>query len=161
MEWKKATDVILIASFVVLAVFVTLGLYQWISHRSLKKVDKELLFMPIPLAIMAAVYILFDKFLVIATRPNGTGESSFPSTHVMVVATIFFIATIALPHYVKSKAARISLGIAMLVLLVLVCVGRVVSNMHWLTDVIGGLCFAAFFTSIYYLLIKKLKGKNE
>ena len=161
MEWKKATDVILIASFVVLAVFVILGLYQWISRRSLKKVDKQLLFALIPLAIMAAVYVLFDKFIVIATRPNGSGESSFPSTHVMITATIFFIAAIALPRYIKSKTTCVLLDIAMLALLALVCVGRVMSNMHWISDVIGGLCFGAVFAFIYYLLIRKRKAKNE
>lgn len=161
MEWEKATDVILIASLVVLAVFAILGLCQWISRRSLKKVDKTLLFMPIPLAIMAAVYVIFDKFLVIATRPNGSGESSFPSSHVMVVATIFALAAIALPRYIKSKTTCALFDFVMLAMLVLVCVGRVAANMHWITDVIGGLGFAAAFAILYYLLTKKFKDKNE
>jgi hypothetical protein len=72
-----------------LAVFACLGLYQWITRKSLKKVDQELLWFPLPLAIMAVVFIIFDKIIVLATRPNGSGEPSFPSTHVMVVATIF------------------------------------------------------------------------
>ena len=117
--------------------------------------------MPIPLAIMAAIYVLFDKFVVIATRPNGSGESSFPSTHVMVVGTIFALAAIALPRYIKSKTTCALLDFVMLVLFVLVCVGRVAANMHWVTDVIGGAAFAVVFAIIYYCLIRKRKAKNE
>lgn len=166
MEWKKATDVILIASFVVLAVFAGLGLYQWISRRSLKKVDKRLLWMILPLVLMAATYLICDKVLpkffdFMPTRPNGSGEPSFPSTHAMVVGTIFFLAAIALPKYIKSKTACVLLDLAMLALLALVCVGRVMSNMHTATDVIAGVCFAAIFAAIYYLITRERKAKNE
>ena len=155
MNWDQATNVILCASFAVLAVFVILGLYQWIKQRSLKKVDRELLWAPLPLALMAAVYVIFDKFIVLNVRPNGSGESSFPSTHVMVVATIFFLTFLILPKYIHKKSARIALEIAMLILLFLVCIGRVLSDMHWPIDVVGGLVFAFIFTEIYYLIIKK------
>ena len=163
MEWKKATDIILIASFAILTVFVILGLYQWITRKSLKKVDKSLLCFPIPLALLAAVYVIFDKFIILNTRPNGSGEPSFPSTHVMIVATIFFLSAIALPKYIKSKTASILLDIIMLALIVLTCVGRVLSDMHWLTDVIGGLAFAVFFAAVYYFCyrITKKKSKKE
>ena len=159
MDWDKATDIILIASFLSLAVFAGLGLYQWITRKSLKKVDRELLYMPIPLAIMAIVYVVFDKFIVLATRPNGSGEPSFPSSHVMVVATIFFLITIILTKYIKNKTASIIIEIMMAALIILTCIGRVVSNMHSVGDVIGGLVFAFIFAEIYYLIIKK-ESKN-
>ncbi|MBR2658515.1 phosphatase PAP2 family protein [Candidatus Saccharibacteria bacterium] len=161
MEWEKATDIVLVASIAMLAIFFILGICQWISRKSLKKVDKRLLFAPIPLVLMVVIYFIFDKFLVLNTRPNGSGESSFPSTHVMVVATIFFIVAIILPKYIRSKVALAILDIVMLALLSIVCVGRILSDMHWLSDVIGGLAFAAIFTEIYYLCLKKIKFKKE
>ena len=157
MQWSKITDIILIASFAVLAVFAILGLCQFIERKSLKKVDKPLLAMLVPLSLMAATYIIFDKFLILNTRPNGSGEASFPSTHTMVVATIFFCIALILPRYIKSKAACIALDILMFILLILVCVGRVAANMHWASDVIGGLAFAVIFTVIYYLIIRRSK----
>lgn len=161
MEWEKATDIVLVASIAMLAIFFILGICQWITRKSLKKVDKQLLFAPIPLILMAIVYFVFDKFLILNTRPNGSGESSFPSTHVMVVATIFLMVCIALPKYIRSKVAIAMIDVAMLALLSVVCTGRIVSNMHWLSDVIGGLAFAAIFAEIYYLCIKKIKFKKE
>ncbi|MBQ1387306.1 phosphatase PAP2 family protein [Candidatus Saccharibacteria bacterium] len=157
MQWSKITDIILIASIAVLGVFAVLGLYQWIKRKSLKKVDKPLLVMLVPLAFMAATYIIFDKFLILNTRPNGSGEPSFPSTHAMVVATIFLLTAIILPNYIKSKTTRVIMNIVMLLFIALVSVGRVLANMHWVSDVVGGLIFAVIFAVIYYLILRRTK----
>ena len=155
MQWDKISDIILISSLMVLVVFAVLGLYQWIKRKSLAKVDKPLLWMILPLVLMAITYYIFDHFLIWNTRPNGSGEPSFPSTHVMVVATIFFCVAIILPRYVRSKAMCIVIDLLMLLLLVSVCVGRVVANMHWISDVIGGIIFAIIFSTIYYLTTRR------
>ena len=157
MQWSKITDIILVASIAVLGVFAILGLYQWIKRKSLKKVDKLLLLSLIPLSLMAATFIIFEKFLVLNTRPNGSGEPSFPSTHTMVVVTIFLLTAIILPNYIKSKTARVIIDIVMLLFIILVSVGRVLANMHWVSDVVGGLIFAAIFAVIYYLILRRAK----
>ncbi len=158
MQWDLISDIILATSFAALAVFAVLGFCQWIKRRSLKKVDKPLLWAILPLFLMVVTYIIFDKFLILNTRPNGSSEPSFPSTHVMVVAMIFSIIAIILPKYIKSRVARITLDLMMLALLVLVCVARVLADMHWISDVVGGLIFAAIFAVIYYLTIRRYKN---
>ena len=157
MQWSKITDIILVASIAVLGAFAVLGLYQWIKRKSLKKVDKPLLAMLIPLVLMAITYFIFDKFLVLNIRPNGSGEPSFPSTHTMVVATIFLLTAIILPNYIKSKTTRVIMDIVMLLFIALVSVGRVLANMHWVSDVVGGLIFAVIFAVIYYLILRRTK----
>lgn len=155
MNWDLATDIILYASFAILAVFAILGLCQWLKRKSLKKVDKPLLAMLVPLALMAATCIIFDKFLILNTRPDGSGEPSFPSTHAMVVATIFACVALILPKYIKSKFAIIALDFAMLALTVITAIGRVFADKHWSSDVIAGLIFASIFATIYYLIIRR------
>lgn len=157
MQWSKITDIILVAALAVFAVFAILGLYQWIKRKSLKKVDKPLLLSLIPLSLMAITFIVFEKFIILNTRPNGSGEPSFPSTHAMVVATIFLLTAIILPNYIKSKTARVIMDIVMLLFIILVSVGRVLANMHWVSDVVGGLIFAAIFAVIYYLILRRAK----
>ena len=161
MDWDKATDIILYASFAIVGMFALLGLCQWIRRKSLKKVDKSLLFMPIPLALMAIVYIVFDKFLVLNTRPNGSGEPSFPSTHTMVVGTIFMITAIALPRFIKSKFACAVIDIVMLALFAVTAAGRVLSDMHRLSDVIAGAVFALIFAVIYFVIVKLTTKKEQ
>lgn len=157
MNWDKITDIILVAALALLGVFALLGLYQWISRKSLKKVDKPLLAFFPPLALTAAVYVIFDKFLILNTRPDGSGEPSFPSTHVLLVATIFSLIALALPRYVKQKPLRVVLYLLMFALTILVAFGRVFAEKHWPSDVAGAFVFAALNVLIYYLIIKEKK----
>ena len=153
--WELITNIILGISIVTLLVFAVLGLYQWIARKDIKKVDPDLRWMPLPVALMALTYVIFDYVFVVATRPNGSGEPSFPSTHVMIVCTIFFITTIILPHYIKSTALRVVLEILMVVGISLTCTGRILADMHSLWDVLGGMVFAFIFSEIYYRIIKR------
>lgn len=158
MQWGLISDIILATSLATFAIFVTLGFCQRVKRKSLKKVDKELLWAILPFSLMVATYVIFEKFIILNVRPNGSGEPSFPSTHTMVVATIFLVTAIILPKYIKSRAARITLDLMMLIFIVLVSVGRVLANMHWISDVVGGLVFAAIFATIYYLIIRRYKN---
>ena len=155
--WEIITNIILIISVLTLAAFLCLGLYQWVKRKDFAKIDPEIVWMTVPVVLMAIAYVVFDKFIILATRPNGSGEPSFPSTHVMVVATIFFVATIILPHYIKNKTTRIVLEVLMVIAISLTCTGRILSNMHSLGDVIGGLVFAFIFSEVYYQIIKRSK----
>ena len=164
---EKITDIILIASIVILGLFALLGLIQWITRKSLFKVDKQILWMILPMALMAIVYLVCDKFLTpdkfsfMPTRPDGSGEPSFPSTHVMVVTTIFFCISAALPKYIKSKGAIALIDILMFALASVVATGRIVSQKHSYIDVIGAVVFAFIFYEIYYFCIHHKKSKKE
>ena len=155
MQWDLVTNIILIASLATLAVFAGLGLYQWVTRKSFRKVDRRLLFIPIPLVVMVATYFFFDKVFILNFRPDGSGEPSFPSTHVMVVATIFLLVAMNLKTYVKQKPLRIIIDLLMLALVALTCVGRVLANKHWVSDVLGALAFSFIFAEIYYFIVKK------
>lgn len=157
MVWELITNIILILSFITLLIFAIIGIVQWVKRGSFEKIDRRLRWMPLPLVLMAITYFIFDKLIILATRPNGSGEPSFPSTHVMVVATIFFLTSMNLPRYVKSKNARIILEVVMVILISLTCIGRVYSYMHSPIDVIFGLIFAFLFTEVYYRVLKKKK----
>ena len=158
--WEIITNIILVLSILTFATFVALGIYQWIKRGSIKKVDQQILWIPLPMVLMTIVYFLFDKVWILNTRPIDPSVPSFPSSHVMVVATIFFIASMLLSKYIKSEPARITLWIVMTILISLTCIGRVVSGMHWPIDVIGGLIFAFIFSEIYYQCVKKGKKKH-
>lgn len=159
--WELITNIVLILAFITLGIFAFLGLYQWITRKSFKKVDKQIRWMPVPMALVVLTYFIFDKLWILSTRPNGSGESSFPSTHVLVVATIFFIVTIILPKYIKSKTIRVILELLMVIGIALTCTGRVLANLHWPLDVIGAIIFAFIFSEIYFQIIKNRKKSKE
>ena len=157
--WEIITNIILGIAILTLVAFLGLGLYQWVKRGGIEKVDKEIAWIWLPVVLMAITYFIFDKFIILATRPNGSGESSWPSTHVMVVATIFFIVTIILPHYIKDRTTRIVLEVLMVIAISLTWTGRIMANMHSLGDVIAGLVFAFLFSEVYCQVIKR-SSKN-
>ena len=170
MQWELITNIILIASIITILAFVCLAIYQWIDRKSLKKIDPELFWLPLPFILLAVVYLVFEHFIVLNMRPLCVPddpttieycESSFPSTHTMIITTIFFVTTMILPRYVKNKTLRIVLEIIMMVLISLNAIGRVQSQMHWPTDVVGGVSFAFIFSEIYYVVYKKNKKKRR
>lgn len=162
MDWDLITNIILVAALAVLALFAFLALTQWIKTKSFAKIDLELRWAVAPLILMAMTYVIFDHFLIWNTRPNGSGEPSFPSSHVMLVATVFTLTALVIPKYIKSKTVLIILDFLMLALTALVCVGRVLANQHWVSDVIGALIFSVIFALIYLVIIKTLtKGAKH
>ena len=161
MDWDKATDIMVYAAIATVGIFTLLGLYQWITRKSLKKVDKTLWFLLIPLALLVLTYFLFDHVFIWNVRPDGSGEPSFPSTHTMITATVFFCTAIALPKYIKQKSLLIFLDLVMLTFVILVPVGRVIANKHWVSDCIGGLIFAAIFAAIYFFFVHKFVKKES
>ena len=155
MKWDLITNIILIAAIIVLGLFACLGIYQWITRKSFKKIDPELRWAIVPIVLMGITYLVFDHVLIWNTRPDGSGEPSFPSSHVMLVATTFFLTAIILPRYVEKRSHRIFIDVMMLALLVLVCVGRVLANKHWVSDVEGALIFSLIFAAIYCLILRR------
>ena len=115
----------------------------------------------VPLVLMAAVYLVFDKVWVVSTRPDGSGEPSFPSSHAMVVGTVFALTAIALPHYIKNRKLCVVLYAVMALMVGLVAAGRVLANKHYVVDVVAGLVFAGVFGGIYYYLVKTARRKQK
>ena len=160
MDWDKATDIMVYTALLAFAIFGVLGLYQWITRKSLRKVDKPLLMLLVPCIMVLITYIIFDHIFVLNVRPDGSGEPSFPSTHTMLVATIFPCIAIILPNYIKQKSLVAFLDLVMLAFVILVPIGRVLANKHWVSDVIGGLIFSAIFAGIYLFLVKKFASRS-
>ena len=162
MNWDKATDIMVYTALATVVVLGAMGLYQWITRKSFKKIDKPLVTLLIPLVLVVIAWLVFDKIWVLNTRPDGSGEPSFPSTHTMITATVFFCTAILLPRYIKQKYLLILLDFIMLAFVILVPVGRVLANKHWTSDVIGGLIFSVIFAGIYFATVKLLtKGEQN
>lgn len=163
-NWGSVTNILLVAVFAILGLFGIIGLVQWIKRKSLKKVDPELLWMLPSLVLMAVIYVIFEKFIVIHTRPimiGGVAESSFPSTHVMIAATILLMVMRALPRYISSRARRIVIDVCLTSVIVVMAAGRVLAGMHWMSDVLGGLVFGAVLMAVYVIILKLTKEKHE
>ena len=102
------------------------------------------------IAVMAA--FLFFEFLVINYRPaliEGDLEVSYPSSTTMLVMCVMPAAMLQLNGRIKNKTARYSVNSILAVFTAFMVIGRILSGVHWITDVIGGALLSAGFVSIY------------
>ena len=103
-------------------------------------------------AVVVAIYVLF-MFVVINYRPIEL-ESSYPSSHVMLGLCVM-ASEIAMLHY---SARRLHFWAIIFQILCFVCmvamvVFRLLSGVHWLTDIIGSGLLSMSLISLYLALL--------
>ncbi|MCM1404163.1 MAG: phosphatase PAP2 family protein [Prevotella sp.] len=106
------------------------------------------------LLALGLCYGLF-QVVVINTRPlliHGVAEASYPSSHVLLFATVFPLALLALWRTVHQRPWRVTLTVVGLVIMGLGIVARTLSGYHWLTDIGGGVLLGAVLVTWYQAL---------
>ena len=133
------------------------GFIQLIKRKSLFKVDREILMVGIIYAIVIILYVLFEK-LAINYRPIITDEgleASYPSTHTMLILTVFGTAIPLAGKYIKNPKAATLEKICLIIFMWVTVVCRLLSGVHWFTDIIGGLLISLALISLYKALRNK------
>ena len=142
--------------------FALLGLAQWIKRKSLLKVDRSILILGgFYIATMAA-YLVFESF-VINYRPvliAGNLEASYPSSTTLLVLCVMPTAMMQLRGRINNRVLRGGVSIAVASFIVFMVAGRLVSGVHWLTDIIGGILLSAGLVTMYDSLIEE-KTEND
>lgn len=158
--WYKITEVLGIIALLTALGFGVLGLIQLIKRKSLFKVDKDILLLGGFYLIIIAVYVLFEN-LTINYRPiliDGNLEASFPSTHTMLAVFIMSTAIYQFHNRIKNKNLRYSAEALSSIVLVLTVVGRLLSGVHWFTDIVSGVLISFAFVVLYYAFVKWLRA---
>lgn len=152
----KISDILFYPTLLIPLSFAIIGLIQLIKRKSLLKVDKQLYVLLIGYGIIAIIYILFE-LLIINYRPilvEGELEASYPSSHTMV--SIFFLlsGSFTCGYYLKDKKTiyKNIITIIAYLLLVTVVILRLISGLHWVSDIIGGLFLSIglYFLFVYF-----------
>lgn len=149
--WDKLTDVFLLAALLSAVCFAVLGLYQLIKRKSFAKVDRSIYVLAGLYVSAAVMYVLFEV-VDVNFRPvlvDGALEASYPSTHTMIVCALLTSAVLQIKERVESKGICTAVTVISILLIVLTAVGRLLSGMHWLTDVLGGLLLGEALVMLY------------
>ena len=138
--------------------FAVFGLIQWIKRKSLLKVDRDILILGGFYLLVMAVYVIFE-FVVINRRPvliEGYLEVSYPSSTTMLVTTVMPTALIELRSRIKSRIILRTTSAIIVVFTVFMVVGRLLSGVHWASDIIGGLLISASLIEAYDFAINSV-----
>ena len=158
MTWYNITNCLGIISIIIALAYVLIGLIQLVKRKNVSKVDKEIIALGIFYVILAALYIAFEIFIV-NYRPilmDGELEASYPSSHTML--TIFICGSAILINsklFKDNKIAKITNVVALIIMIVTV-IGRLLSGVHWFTDILGGIIIASALLMSYYTVLDYL-----
>lgn len=131
--------------------FALLGLVQWIKRRKLLNVDYSILVLGGFYVVVMAVFVLFELF-VVNYRPvliGGQLEASYPSSTTMLVMCVMPTAMMQLNARLRNQALRRCVTFSMAAFTVFMVIGRLVSGVHWLTDIVGGALLSAGLVMMY------------
>lgn len=120
--------------------FGILGFCQWIKRKKILKVDKDILLLGVFYIAVMGVYILFE-YVTINHRPvliNGYLETSYPSSTTMLVMCVMPTAIMQFNRRIKNVIFRKCVGITLTLFTAFMVIGRIISGVHWITDIIGG-----------------------
>ena len=157
------TKIIGLFAFMCVGAFVIIGLVELVKNKSFKKVDLAVYAMGFIYVVTALLYVLFE-IVVINFRPvleDGELEASFPSTHTMLAVAVFGSACIYFADRVKNSALKTVLTAACVTFAAAMPILRLMSGVHWFTDIIGGVLIGCAVMSLYMALFKVSSGSRE
>ena len=137
--------------------FAGLGLAQWVRRRSLFRVDFSLFALGGFYALVMAAFLFFEVF-VVNYRPvliEGVLEASYPSSTTMLVLCVMPTAMMQLRERMKRGAFRKGVLMAMGAFTAFMVMGRLLSGVHWISDIVGGLLLSAGLVTLYSAVTKR------
>ena len=152
MALYTVTDWLGLVPFGVAIGFALLGLVQWMKRKHLRQVDFSILVLGGFYLLVMAVYVLFEVF-VINYRPvliNGYLEASYPSSTTMLVLCVMPTAIMQLNTRIKNRTLKRWVGFGTTAFILFMVIGRLLSGVHWFTDIIGGALLSAGLVMLYH-----------
>ena len=131
--------------------FGLLGLIQWIKRRSLMRVDPDILLLGVYYLVVIFGYLLFEM-VPINYRPiliEGYLEASYPSSTTLLVLSVMPTLKFQADRRVMSAVLRKSITIFVIVFSAFMVIGRLISGVHWATDIIGSVLLSSGLFMIY------------
>ena len=161
MSLYNVTDWLGLVPIFVAMGFALFGFAQWIKRKHLSKVDYSIFVLGGFYIAVMAVYILFEM-ITVNYRPvliNGILEKSYPSSTTLIVMCVMPTAIIQFNSRIKNTALKKTMSFLITAFIVFMVIGRLVSGVHWFTDIIGGTLLSAGLVALYrYAISLNLKG---
>ena len=135
--------------------FALLGLIQWIKRKHLLKVDYNILILGGFYIVVMAVYVLFEM-LIVNYRPvliDGILEASYPSSTTMLVMCVMPTAIMQFNARIKNNVLKRYVTFVISTFIAFMVIGRLISGVHWVTDIIGGALLSTGLVLMYRAII--------
>ncbi len=142
--------------------FGVLGVVQLVKEKNLFKVDLDIFILGFYYIIVIIGYLVFEM-IPINYRPiliNGYLEPSYPSSTTLLVLSVMPTLTFEIRRRIKSVAVKRVISLFVITFSAFMLVGRLVSGVHWFTDIAGALFLSLGLFYGYKFLVFKLEKRK-
>ena len=131
--------------------FGVLGLVQLIKRRSLLRVDPDILLLGAYYVLVIACYLIFEM-IPVNYRPvliEGRLEASYPSSTTLLVLSVMPTLWFQANRRVSNAMIRKAVAVFVIAFSAFMVIGRLISGVHWATDIIGSVLLSAGLYMLY------------
>lgn len=131
--------------------FAGIGLVQLMKRRSFFRVDADIMILGVYFVIVFLVYAIFEM-IPINYRPiliEGRMEASYPSSTTLLVLSVMSALIEQIQRRLSDITAKRIIKIAAIAFSAFMVIGRLVSGVHWFTDIVGGVLLSAGLFMLY------------
>ena len=150
--WYNISEYVGLIPLAIAGCFAILGICQAIKRKSLLKIDGHLFILAAFYVMLLFVYLDFE-LITVNYRPiilDGELEASYPSSHTMLALGIMITAIFELHELIKDKKAiLIAADVLCGTIALIILLGRLLSGVHWLTDIFAGILVSAALICLY------------
>ena len=151
MSIYTITDWLGLVPILVCLVFAGLGFVQLVKRRSLFRVDGDILMLGLYYVVVIACYLFFEM-VPINYRPvliEGHLEASYPSSTTLLVLCVMPTLIFQVKRRVRNAKMKKMVIAGTVLFSAGMVAGRLVSGVHWLTDIVGAVLLSAALFSTY------------
>ena len=163
MALYTVTDWLGLVPVFICGCFGLIGLRQWILRKKLFRVDPDILLLGVYYLLVIAGYLFFEM-VPVNYRPiliNGYLEASYPSSTALLVLSVMpTLAFQAGRRCVRRTCRRLAAAFSVLFSAFMV-IGRLVSGVHWFTDIIGSVFLSAGLFLLYIAAVDLSDQKKK
>lgn len=145
------TDWMGLVPVVICLIFAGIGLVQLIKRRSLFRVDADIMILGVYFVIVFLAYAIFEM-IPINYRPiliEGRLEASYPSSTTLLVLSVMPALVEQIQRRLSGIRVKRIITIAAIAFSVFMVTGRLISGVHWFTDIVGGELLSAGLFKLY------------
>ncbi len=163
MTLYNITDWLGLVPIFVCFIFAGLGMIQVIKRKSLFKVDCDIVLLGVYYVVVIFGYLIFEM-IPINYRPiliNGFMEASYPSSTTLLVLSVMPTLIFQTNRRLKNNIAKNIINILTMAFSLFMVIGRIVSGVHWLTDIIGSVLLSMGLFSTYKAVASTRNQKRK
>ena len=156
------TDWLGLVPILICICFGLLGFGQMLKRRSLLRVDPDILLLGAYYVLVILGYLLFEM-IPINYRPiliEGNLEASYPSSTTLLVLSVMPTLKYQVDRRITNPGFKNMITVFAIVFSAFMVIGRLISGVHWATDIIGSVFLSSGLFLIYQFMAEYTSRKT-